>query len=206
MKLTDLNQNSLSKILLCDNNFHDNDIKDTHSIIFARNGIFQVFNNEIFKFTEQINIPYSNLLLNDFSYNKLLYKIKKPDISIYQNILYYFRKYSNIELLILIYYNKETNSYELVIPKQTVNQCSIKYEFNNEYLNTSKYIKYLEIHSHGTMPAFFSSIDNDDEKCTGHFYGVIGNIDQVIITQKFRFYKGNNTFENLKLNHIFDIE
>lgn len=35
----------------------------------------------------------------------------------------------------------------------------------------------MTIHSHNTMPAYFSATDNEDEKITG-LYGVIGRLDR----------------------------
>lgn len=44
----------------------------------------------------------------------------------------------------------------------------------------------LDIHSHGSSPAFFSSTDDHDDRCECKISGVVGNIDTNAPTAKFR--------------------
>ena len=44
----------------------------------------------------------------------------------------------------------------------------------------------LDMHSHGTFPAFFSSLDNSDDRGTMRFSGVIGSLDSEEMTSVVR--------------------
>lgn len=44
----------------------------------------------------------------------------------------------------------------------------------------------IDLHSHGLLPAFFSSTDNGDDKGDLKVAGVIGNLDQEEVTTAFR--------------------
>lgn len=45
----------------------------------------------------------------------------------------------------------------------------------------------VDLHSHGRLPAFFSSEDDNDDKGEVKISGVVGNCDQDQLTVKFRF-------------------
>lgn len=61
------------------------------------------------------------------------------------------------------------DGYHLVVPEQEITSASIKYCRGENVV--------LDLHSHGTMGAFFSGIDNQDEKGL-QLYGVVGKLDK----------------------------
>lgn len=65
--------------------------------------------------------------------------------------------------------------YELYVPEQVVTESSVEFK-RNKQLETEKDLV-MDIHSHACYPAFFSSVDNEDEKGT-RLYMVIGNLDK----------------------------
>ena len=65
--------------------------------------------------------------------------------------------------------------YELYIPEQVVTESSVEFK-RNKQLEMEKDLV-MDIHSHACYPAFFSAVDNDDEKGT-RLYMVIGNLDK----------------------------
>ena len=65
--------------------------------------------------------------------------------------------------------------YELYVPEQVVTESSVEFK-RNKQLEAEKDLV-MDIHSHACYPAFFSSIDNEDEKGT-RLYMVIGNLDK----------------------------
>lgn len=65
--------------------------------------------------------------------------------------------------------------YELYVPEQVVTESSVEFK-RNKQLETKKDLV-MDIHSHACYPAFFSVVDNDDEKGT-RLYMVIGNLDK----------------------------
>ena len=66
-------------------------------------------------------------------------------------------------------YTWEDGVYHLKHPKQESTSIAVKYE---RLPNTV-----LEVHSHASMPAFFSHTDTEDEKGFGLF-GVVGRLDE----------------------------
>ena len=44
----------------------------------------------------------------------------------------------------------------------------------------------IDVHSHGTLPAFFSDEDNRDDRGECKIAGVVGNLDTTNVTAKFR--------------------
>jgi len=101
------------------------------------------------------------------------------------------------------------DNFKLNIPDQIVSVASIKYNYNEDIELSDRYIRYLQIHSHNTMPAFFSKTDNADEAFTNLcYYGVVGKISKEStfynIDMIFRIWNGIN-FVNVDLNNVFDI-
>lgn len=81
--------------------------------------------------------------------------------------------------MICVYWDKEQEMYILDFPKQIVTKIRIEKELNPAYggRNSLRYLKILEIHSHNTMGAYFSTTDDADEQQFG-LYGVVGRLDQ----------------------------
>lgn len=57
----------------------------------------------------------------------------------------------------------------------------------------------LDIHSHGSIPAFFSGTDNQDDRGEFKIAGVLGNIDTDELTGEFRLCAGG-LFIPVKIN------
>ena len=98
---------------------------------------------------------------------------EKIPADIFNNILSFFRKKPNQEAAVQIFYDTKTKYYELYYPKQKVTRCSVAFERNPEL--EKKKVLVMDVHSHGCLPAFFSSVDDHDEKGTRLFL-VIGNL------------------------------
>lgn len=74
-------------------------------------------------------------------------------------------------------------TYEIYVPKQVCTDSTVEYLRSRE--REEEWTLMLDIHSHGRYPAFFSCIDDRDEKGTRLFL-VIGNLDTEHITYAFR--------------------
>ena len=90
----------------------------------------------------------------------------------------FFRKVAlrhNTEALVWIFYEPTKDEYEIYVPEQTVSHAAVK---ENEYcIDTLERFRVMDIHSHGTIPAFFSSVDDADE--TGNrLFGVFGHYNE----------------------------
>lgn len=83
------------------------------------------------------------------------------------------------ESIVQIYWNEE-KGYYLQMPEYTASKISVSYIFpyNPDVL-------VMTVHSHNTMRAFFSPVDDADEIYTGLF-GVIGRLNRVCSEMRFR--------------------
>ena len=90
-----------------------------------------------------------------------------------RQIIAFFRSFmaehgQEYEALVLIYWDKWKEEYLAYVPKQNVSKAGIHASLReNPYDDESRYIHYADIHSHNSMEAFFSSIDDADERGTG---------------------------------------
>lgn len=92
-------------------------------------------------------------------------------------------KKSNVEAMIWVMWN-EAQGYFLHVPDQVVGPASAKYDWSSLPENSQIIV---DIHSHGSMGAFFSGTDDNDDKQTIRFSGVIGHNDKPNVMTKWRF-------------------
>lgn len=127
-------------------------------------------------------------------------------IILFKNALSFFRavyrKYQS-EAHIQFFYNIKTKKYFLYCPSQKVSCGSISYNNDCNFKETEN-ILVLEMHSHGDMSAFFSTIDDSDEK-GDRFFGVLGNINQYNPDMKFRLSIGGSKID-INIDDIFDVK
>lgn len=105
------------------------------------------------------------------------------------------------EAMLQFFYDPATGTYKAYCPKQTVSGASVRYESNEEM--ESKYILVLECHSHNTMGAFFSGVDDADEKRT-MIFGVFGRLDRPVYEYRFRASIAGE-YHAIAIDDIFDI-
>lgn len=127
---------------------------------------------------------------------------KKIPYSILQDVVAFFRKNPRKEAAVQIFYDVNAGKYEIYYPEQHVTSASVVFVRSHDM--ESDKVLVMDIHSHGAMRAFFSSIDDHDEKGTRLFM-VFGNLDKERITHKLRagiagYYK------MLKLDDVFEME
>jgi len=121
-----------------------------------------------------------------------------------QDILAFFKlmaQEGNNEALANIYWDKVDEVYITDVPQQTVSMFSVKGIINPAYDN-ERYIHYMDIHSHNSMPAFFSATDNADEKAT-RVYAVIGNVLSYFPEIKVRISNGGK-FHEIEPEVVFE--
>jgi len=90
------------------------------------------------------------------------------------------------EALAHIYWDRENECFEVFIPKQKVGKARISADLRGSALPDDRYLHYADIHSHNSMDAKFSFMDNDDEKAT-RLYFVVGHLERYFpeITARF---------------------
>ena len=97
------------------------------------------------------------------------------------------------EALVNIYWDTHAKKFIIDTPEQVVSKVSIHSNTNPDLL-CERYIHYMDIHSHNSMPAYFSPTDNEDEKAT-RLYTVIGRLDQYLPEIKTRLSNGGKYHE-----------
>lgn len=127
---------------------------------------------------------------------------EKIPVEIFEEILSFFRKKPQQEAAVQIFYDVKTRKYELYYPKQKVSRTSVYFERN--FILEQEKALVMDAHSHGRLPAFFSSTDDYDEKGTRLFL-VIGKVGSdspecILRAGIAGFYK------YLHLSDIFDLE
>ncbi len=127
---------------------------------------------------------------------------RKIPYGILMDVVAFFKRNPRKEAAAQVFFNMETEEYEIYYPEQQVTSASVVFTRNHEMENDKVLV--MDIHSHGTMNAFFSSIDDKDEKGTRLFM-VFGNLDKKEITHKLRAGIAGN-YKMLKLSDVFEME
>lgn len=127
---------------------------------------------------------------------------KRIPYGILMDVVTFFKKNPCKEAAVQIFYDVNTGKYELYYPEQKATSASVVFTRNHDMENDKVLV--MDIHSHGTMNAFFSSIDDNDEKGTRLFM-VFGNLDKKEITHKLRAGIAGN-YKMLELSDVFETE
>ncbi len=81
------------------------------------------------------------------------------------------------EALAHIFWDKQEEKFVAHIPKQRVTKAHIDADLTQEDLPEDRYLHYIDIHSHNSMEAKFSRVDDEDERAT-RIYIVVGRLDK----------------------------
>lgn len=96
-------------------------------------------------------------------------------------IVSFFRCFMNeaaeYEAMVFLYWDRQEREFVAFVPKQTTTKASIHAELSCNTLPEDRYLHYADIHSHNSMAAKFSAIDDADEKAT-RLYIVIGRLNR----------------------------
>lgn len=95
-----------------------------------------------------------------------------------------------------LFFSRERQEYYIFIPLEQV-QTPGSVTFERDAMREFRDILVADIHTHGLYPAFWSSVDNADEK-GWRFYIVVGNLDQDYPTVKARI-GANGHFRDIPL-------
>jgi PRTRC genetic system protein A len=174
------------------------------SIVPAKDGkVYEIRNTEMGRFITPIAEGSDLLSEVRAGFIPALPLIPK-DIMI--KIISFFRSYINEEwereVLVNIYWDKQNCEYVVDAPEQTVTKASVESRENPVY-TSDRYIHYMDIHSHNSMKAFFSSVDDNDEKAT-RLYTVIGHLNEYFPDIKTRISNGGK-FLNIEPGQVFEL-
>jgi len=123
------------------------------------------------------NTPFGIFKCNISEKNESLFILKAPKISwhLIEEVVRIFRRNPLYEYAVQIFYDRNSQQYELYEPEQEVAKSRVTFKRNME--QEREKILVMDIHSHGSYSAFFSQIDDEDEKGV-RLYMVFGNLDQ----------------------------
>lgn len=165
--------------------------------------------NEHFKL---VALPHGNFLgffgkeLECCDVKKVAFERKLPKIdrSILDHIIAYFRTDLSVEMMVKVMYNKHTEEFMVVAADGEKTKHGINYDFYEkiELLGRQGLISVMEIHSHNTMPARFSPVDDEDEQYPGVF-GVIGHLHLPTPSMKFRCGL-DGVFSEIRVSELFE--
>lgn len=121
---------------------------------------------------------------------------------LFTEIFRFFRKNPFREAAAQIFFDDKTGGYELYFPRQHAGVSSVA--FYRDMLLEEEKVLVMDVHSHGCMDAFFSSVDNHDEKGTRLFL-VLGRIYREMPAWKLRAGIAGH-YRELALTDVFDME
>lgn len=132
-------------------------------------------------------------------------KLPKIPSDLLFEIIEYFKEELSTESMVRVVFNKEEESFSFYKAKGPRSKVSILYEFDvDESYFSPNMIQVMEIHSHNSMPAFFSSIDDQDEAHYPGVFGVIGHLDRQ--TPSICLRAGNlGIFKSLAVKELFEV-
>lgn len=108
--------------------------------------------------------------------------------------------HGDYEAMALILYNLDTQQYRVSIPSQKVSKASVTYDIDDKADNE---IVVVDIHSHNSMGAFFSGVDDRDDRSGAWVTGVLGKLDQPEFASVWRFNAGATKVQ-LTIADIFE--
>lgn len=94
-----------------------------------------------------------------------------------------YQQKSEAEAFLQFFYDRENEEYFIHCPIQLVSGAMVRFKRDPEM--EAQHMLVMDIHSHNSMPAFFSTIDDADEQ-EDRLYGVIGCVQQRIPQMEFR--------------------
>ncbi|MDQ0255560.1 PRTRC genetic system protein A [Evansella vedderi] len=134
------------------------------------------------------------------------YRLPKISGDILTQVLSFFRTYctdwEQNEVMVQLYYDRETQEYIVECPYQKVNKVHIDAEYDTEYMHNDRYVRVMHIHSHNSMEAYFSITDDENEKAF-MLYAVVGRLQDDEPQMKLRV-GCNGEFISLPLDYIFE--
>lgn len=134
------------------------------------------------------------------------FKLPKVPHNYFAMALSFFRRIcdqmNQAEAYVCIYWDKEKEEYLIDVPVHAVSKGGVRYERDIEKELNPNLVLALEIHSHNTMPGYFSPTDTADEKAM-RLYGVIGRVNRKLPEWALRVVS-RETGEEFRL-HMSDV-
>jgi len=148
---------------------------------FPKDDIFYIICKEGVYLKKKLGVmdsiaPVKNIsILESVQTSATMHVRKIPAINVQQIINFFKAVYKEhyAEAIVLLFYNIEKKHYKIFCPHQEVNSGAAEY---NKGITIEGYDMIGTIHSHASMSAFHSSIDDDDEKSFDGLHITFGNM------------------------------
>lgn len=139
--------------------------------------------------TKSNKVPFLETIRDSFTLN-----LPKIPTHIMNELIGFFRHYctrdEENEVMVQIFWDYEAASYHVHVPKQVVSKVRVNARYDH-MMKSPRYQIVMEIHSHNSMDAYFSKID-DASEVAFMLYGVVGRLDQEKASMKIRVgYNGH---------------
>src|SRR5699024_10075507 len=99
----------------------------------------------------------------------------------------------DLEALVNVLWDRQENEYVLHVPPQKIDAMSVKTDLSQQP-DPAHFLHVMDVHSHNTMSARFSKVDDRDEQAT-RLYMVIGRLDRYYPEIRCRFACGGRHVE-----------
>ena len=173
------------------------------SIVPARDGkVYEIRNTEIGRFITPVEGCDMLSEVKPGFVSGLPLIPSKLMMKIFAFFRHFVTEDSENEALLNIYWDKENKEFVADAPQQIATRASVDTQLNEKFTD-ERYIHYMDIHSHNTMGAFFSPVDDKDEKAT-RLYTVIGKLNEHNPEIKTRISNGGK-FLNIDPAQVFEI-
>ena len=149
----------------------------------------------------EVSLPVGTFVLSEKESMKFSFSLPKIPLDIYWEIIEFFRKDLSREAAVKVCF---MNNEYFLINMTKVATKGLCVTSLPEFLNGTGVIQVMEVHSHNTMPAFWSPTDDADEIYPGIFM-VLGELDKELPSYKLRAGY-NGVFRPLTLSAVFDVE
>jgi PRTRC genetic system protein A len=176
--------------------------------VLRKNGLWEVRKNSIATFYVQLSdqplLGFPDEGNSEWEQGFCLHVPKIPKVLLEQTISFFKSICAKIkaEAYVQFVYNANTKEYRVICPKQEVTGARVSYA---PTILEEGELLVCEIHSHNTMDAFFSSIDDEDETNRGdRFFGVIGKLDSISPAIKMSFISGRRDRVIVDVQDVFD--
>ena len=118
--------------------------------------------------------------------------------SLLSQIIAFFRRVCveygrDLEALVNVLWDRQEKEYVLHVPPQKIDAMSVKTDLSQQP-DPVRFLHVMDVHSHNTMSARFSKVDDRDEQAT-RLYMVIGRLDRYYPEIRCRFACGGRHVE-----------
>jgi PRTRC genetic system protein A len=145
-----------------------------YDYVLARQGVIKRIENDLVRadhLIAPIGVELTGLHLQEYPLAPLCFKLPRISESLLWQVYDDARANTNLEHMYQFLWEPGPRRWQVLRPQQERSRSRVRYQTSEDPWLA------LDLHSHGTMAAFYSPTDDNDE-LGGRFYAVIGNLDR----------------------------